>query len=283
MSPPPVTLGFRDECYARRSSRGRRLGRLSRRAGGPLPHLLDGGGRPQPRRRPADDAARPGLRRARRPARAACPACCAGSAGCSWTRSACWPGRTNWSPTRASARSPGTGSNGRTGTRPSRRRSSTGRTPPACCRSRSGRTTPSGGAGSGPAVCAGTRCPPRYCKQVLAQVRAEGPLTATQLGGAKGGGPWWDWSAVKVAAEWLLDIGELVCVRRTGWRRVYDLPERVGAGGTAGGGAVRRGVREPPGGCRRPGAGRGHARRPHRLSPAAAAAAGRQRPGGGAG
>ncbi len=68
---------------------------------------------------------------------------------------------------------------------------------------------------------------PRVCEQVLAQVRAEGPLTATQLGGAKGGGPWWDWSAVKVAAEWLLDIGELACVRRTGWRRVYDLPERT--------------------------------------------------------
>ena len=68
---------------------------------------------------------------------------------------------------------------------------------------------------------------PQVCEQVLAQVRAEGPMTATQLGGAKGGGPWWDWSAVKVAAEWLLDIGELVCVRRAGWRRVYDLPERV--------------------------------------------------------
>src|SRR5262249_33742679 len=38
---------------------------------------------------------------------------------------------------------------------------------------------------------------------------------------------WWDWSAVKVAAEWLLDIGEVACVRRIGWRRVYDLPERV--------------------------------------------------------
>ena len=68
---------------------------------------------------------------------------------------------------------------------------------------------------------------PQVCAEVLAQVRTEGPLTATQLGGAKGGGPWWDWSAVKVAAEWLLDIGELVCVRRAGWRRVYDLPERV--------------------------------------------------------
>jgi uncharacterized protein YcaQ len=65
------------------------------------------------------------------------------------------------------------------------------------------------------------------CKQVLARLAADGPLTATELGGAKGGGPWWDWSDVKIAAEWLLDIGEVVCVRRTGWRRVYDLPERV--------------------------------------------------------
>ena len=65
------------------------------------------------------------------------------------------------------------------------------------------------------------------CKQVLARLAADGPLTATELGGAKGGGPWWDWSEVKIAAEWLLDIGEVVCVRRTGWRRVYDMPERV--------------------------------------------------------
>jgi uncharacterized protein YcaQ len=32
---------------------------------------------------------------------------------------------------------------------------------------------------------------------------------------------------VKIAAEWLLDTGRAVCVRRTGWRRIYDLPERV--------------------------------------------------------
>jgi uncharacterized protein len=68
---------------------------------------------------------------------------------------------------------------------------------------------------------------PRVSAEVLARVAAEGPMTATQLGGAKGGGPWWDWSEVKVAAEWLLDVGDLVCVRRTGWRRVYDLAERV--------------------------------------------------------
>jgi uncharacterized protein YcaQ len=65
------------------------------------------------------------------------------------------------------------------------------------------------------------------CKTVLKRLTAEGPLTATQLGGAKGGGPWWDWSEVKIAAEWLLDTGQVICARRVGWRRVYDLPERV--------------------------------------------------------
>jgi len=67
----------------------------------------------------------------------------------------------------------------------------------------------------------------RACDEVLARLRDEGPLTATQLGGAKAGGPWWDWSEVKIAAEWLLDTGQAVCVRRVGWRRVYDLPERA--------------------------------------------------------
>ena len=69
--------------------------------------------------------------------------------------------------------------------------------------------------------------PEQACAEVLARLRAEGPLTATQLGGAKSGGEWWDWSDAKIAVEWLLDIGDVVCVRRTGWRRVYDLPERV--------------------------------------------------------
>jgi uncharacterized protein len=68
---------------------------------------------------------------------------------------------------------------------------------------------------------------PEVCAQVLARIRAEGPLTATELGGAKRGGPWWDWSDTKIAVEWLLDTGEVICVRRSGWRRVYDLPERA--------------------------------------------------------
>jgi uncharacterized protein YcaQ len=64
-------------------------------------------------------------------------------------------------------------------------------------------------------------------ERVLDRLRSEGPLTSTDLGGAKRGGPWWDWSEVKVAVEWLLDLGEVVCTTRRGWRRVYDLPERA--------------------------------------------------------
>jgi uncharacterized protein YcaQ len=69
--------------------------------------------------------------------------------------------------------------------------------------------------------------PTATVEKILIQLRDEGPLTATDLGGAKRGGPWWDWSEVKVAVEWLLDIGDVVCVERRGWRRVYDLAERA--------------------------------------------------------
>lgn len=64
-------------------------------------------------------------------------------------------------------------------------------------------------------------------KEVLARLNAEGPITATELGGAKKGGPWWDWSDAKRAVEVLLSAGEVVCVRRKGWKRVYELPERA--------------------------------------------------------
>jgi hypothetical protein len=64
-------------------------------------------------------------------------------------------------------------------------------------------------------------------QQIIDRLRADGPLTATDLGGAKNGGAWWDWSDVKAGVERMLALGEVVCVRRVGWRRVYDLPERV--------------------------------------------------------
>ncbi|MBD0841981.1 winged helix-turn-helix domain-containing protein [Streptomyces sp. TRM68416] len=63
--------------------------------------------------------------------------------------------------------------------------------------------------------------------QVIKQLRAEGPLTATELGGAKKTSDWWDWSGSKVAVERALMYGEVVCVERRGWKRVYDLAERA--------------------------------------------------------
>jgi hypothetical protein len=62
---------------------------------------------------------------------------------------------------------------------------------------------------------------------VRARLAAEGPLTSSDLGGSKNGGPWWDWSPMKVAVERLLDVGEVICSTRRGWRRVYDLSERA--------------------------------------------------------
>ncbi|GGU65217.1 winged helix-turn-helix domain-containing protein [Streptomyces daghestanicus] len=64
-------------------------------------------------------------------------------------------------------------------------------------------------------------------EQVIKQLRAEGPLTATELGGAKRTSEWWDWSSTKVAVERALMYGEVVCVERRGWKRVYDLAERA--------------------------------------------------------
>ncbi len=62
---------------------------------------------------------------------------------------------------------------------------------------------------------------------LLATIRDSGPITTSEVGGAKRGGEWWDWSDSKIGLEWLLDIGQVVVSRRVGWRRTYDLAERV--------------------------------------------------------
>ncbi|MEU4732595.1 crosslink repair DNA glycosylase YcaQ family protein [Streptomyces sp. NPDC023588] len=67
----------------------------------------------------------------------------------------------------------------------------------------------------------------RSTQAVLDRLKADGPLTSTELGGAKNGGEWFEWSETKIAVEWLLDTGEVVCSERRGWKRVYDLPERA--------------------------------------------------------
>jgi uncharacterized protein len=65
-------------------------------------------------------------------------------------------------------------------------------------------------------------------KNVFKEVRArlsDGPATANQLGGAKAGGPWWDWTHTKRAVEALLGAGEVVCMSRKGFQRIYELAE----------------------------------------------------------
>jgi uncharacterized protein len=72
----------------------------------------------------------------------------------------------------------------------------------------------------------------RAMREVLAQLEARGPLTASDLGGSRSKAPrsknvWWHWSAEKIALERLLAVGTVVCVERRAWRRVYDLAERA--------------------------------------------------------
>lgn len=71
------------------------------------------------------------------------------------------------------------------------------------------------------------KVPEGVCDLVRARLKADGPLTTKELGGAKASAEWWDWSDHKIGIEWLLDTGEVVCVERAGWRRVYDLAERA--------------------------------------------------------
>ena len=64
-------------------------------------------------------------------------------------------------------------------------------------------------------------------RRVVRRLQADGPVTTGDLGGAKTSSEWWSWSGAKVAVEWLLNIGTVVCTQRRGWRRVYDLAERA--------------------------------------------------------
>ncbi len=71
---------------------------------------------------------------------------------------------------------------------------------------------------------------PDLVARVLEDVRARGPVSAAQLSAdeaPKRTGPWWDWSDVKRAIEYLFWSGEVTSARRRGFERLYDLPERV--------------------------------------------------------
>jgi uncharacterized protein YcaQ len=64
---------------------------------------------------------------------------------------------------------------------------------------------------------------------VLEKITAEGRCTSMDVGKdeVKGGGGWWDWHPSKTALEYLWRSGDLSVCHRTGFRKVYDLTERV--------------------------------------------------------
>ncbi|GAA4738182.1 winged helix-turn-helix domain-containing protein [Modestobacter marinus] len=71
---------------------------------------------------------------------------------------------------------------------------------------------------------------PEYVAALLARVRADGPIRASQLQEERPNRPgsMWNWHAGKAALEYLFFTGALTARGRTaGFERVYDLPERV--------------------------------------------------------
>ncbi|MFJ9012493.1 DNA glycosylase AlkZ-like family protein [Streptomyces canus] len=64
------------------------------------------------------------------------------------------------------------------------------------------------------------------CDHVRTVLAERGAVTVSDVGGAQGSG--WERSSVnKWALEWLLAIGDVACVHRRGWQRVYQLAETV--------------------------------------------------------
>lgn len=64
---------------------------------------------------------------------------------------------------------------------------------------------------------------------ILTRIADHGPVTSAEVGEgeARGKGGWWDWHPSKTALEWLWRTGSLAITRREGFRKVYDLTERV--------------------------------------------------------
>ncbi|MEP7105973.1 MAG: crosslink repair DNA glycosylase YcaQ family protein [Chloroflexota bacterium] len=70
---------------------------------------------------------------------------------------------------------------------------------------------------------------PGLVEEVLARVRQQGPLAASELESdrPRRAAGWWDWHDSKVAIEFLFWAGRVTSGGRRGFERLYDLPERV--------------------------------------------------------
>ena len=63
---------------------------------------------------------------------------------------------------------------------------------------------------------------------VLARIRAQGPMAASDFEQGKSRSGWWEWGETKQALEWLFWAGHIATATRRGsFERVYDLTERV--------------------------------------------------------
>ncbi|WP_102226247.1 winged helix-turn-helix domain-containing protein [Acidimangrovimonas sediminis] len=65
--------------------------------------------------------------------------------------------------------------------------------------------------------------------EVLARIAANGPVSSSDVGEDEGrsSGGWWEWHPSKTALEYLWRVGDLSVTRREGFRKLYDLTERV--------------------------------------------------------
>ncbi|MEL7125394.1 MAG: crosslink repair DNA glycosylase YcaQ family protein [Pseudomonadota bacterium] len=66
-------------------------------------------------------------------------------------------------------------------------------------------------------------------QDVLDMIRERGPVCSADVGDGetRGSGGWWDWHPSKTALEYLWRSGSLAVVGREGFRKYYDLTERV--------------------------------------------------------
>jgi uncharacterized protein YcaQ len=64
---------------------------------------------------------------------------------------------------------------------------------------------------------------------IINRIAKDGPVGTADVGEGevRGKGGWWDWHPSKTALEWLWRTGQVAVTRRDGFRKIYDLTERV--------------------------------------------------------